>query len=84
MRTLVQSPAALGRAVRDARRDQHLTQVELAKRAGIAQPTVSNVERGASSVSIETLLRILAVLKLELLLQTRQPVDIAAHWQDEE
>ena len=83
MQTLVQSPSALGRAVRDARRLAGLTQQQLARLAGVAQPTVSNMERGASRVSLDTLLRILAALKLELILQSRESRGLAARWQDE-
>ncbi len=83
MRTLVQSPLALGRALRDARRRKRLTQQQLADLAGVTQPTVSNVERGVSRVSLTTLLRILAALKLELIVQSRESESLATAWQDE-
>ena len=82
MHTLVQSPTALGRALRDARRRQGLTQQQLAGLTGVAQPTVSNVERGAKRVSVDTILRLSAALNLELVLQSRPDVDLAAAWQD--
>jgi HTH-type transcriptional regulator / antitoxin HipB len=75
MATLVQSPLALGRALRDRRRRTELTQQQLAERAGVTQTTLSNVERGVSSVSLNTLLRVLAALQLELLLQERRAPD---------
>jgi HTH-type transcriptional regulator/antitoxin HipB len=83
MRTLVQSPLALGRALRDARRRKRLTQQQLADLAGVTQPTVSNVERGVSRVSLTTLLRILAALKLELIVQSRESESLTTAWQDE-
>ena len=83
MRTLVQSPLALGRALRDARRRKRLTQQQLADLAGVTQATVSNVERGVSRVSLTTLLRILAALKLELLVQSRESESLATAWQDD-
>lgn len=82
MRTLVQSPTALGRALRDARRQKGLTQRQLANLAGIAQPTVSNVERGFCGASLSTMMRVLAALDLEMVLQSRQSGDLAAQWQD--
>ena len=82
-KSLVQSPSALGRALRDARRLDRLTQQQLAALAGVTQPTVSSVERGVRSVSIGTLLRILAALKLELVLQSRESKNLAAPWQDD-
>ena len=83
MRTLVQSPLALGRALRDARRRRRLTQQQLADLAGVTQATVSNVERGVSRVSLTTLLRILAALKLELIVQSRESESLATAWQDD-
>jgi transcriptional regulator with XRE-family HTH domain len=71
----------LGRALRDARREHGLTQRQLATLSGVAQPTISNIERGVSSVSLDTLLRILAALRLELVLQPRASDDLASHWQ---
>lgn len=80
MPTLVQSSEALGRALRDARRRKGLTQRDVARSARIGQPTVSNVERGVLSVSLSTLLRILAVLDLELLVQDRPEGAILPPW----
>ena len=82
MRTLVQSPKALGRALRDARKRQDLTQQKLADMTGVGQPTVSNVENGVTRVSVDTILRLSAALNLELILQSRPDSDPAAVWQD--
>ena len=82
MAPLVSSSTALGRALRDARRAQGLTQNQVAERAGIGQPTLSNVERGVSSVTLSTLLRILAVLRLELRLEERPDDAATGPWED--
>ena len=82
MQTLVQSPKALGRALRDARRRRGLTQQQLAGLVGVRQATVSNTERRAENVSLKTLLRILAALRLELILQTRESRPLATDWQE--
>jgi len=79
MERLILSSAALGRALRDARREQGLTQVELAERAGIAQPTISNAERGAG-IHLDTLFSMLAVLGLELLVRPR-PEQLGTPWE---
>lgn len=73
MQALVLSPASLGRALRDARLARGLTQGQLSQRAGVSQPTISSVERGASNVSLDTLLRLVATLRLEILLRSREP-----------
>lgn len=73
MQTLVLSPASLGRALRDARLARGLTQGQLAQRAIVSQPTISSVERGASNVSLDTLLRLVATLRLEIIIRSREP-----------
>ena len=62
--TIVTSTSVLGRSIRDARRGQGLTQAELAARAGVTQATISNIERDVSPPSLDTILRLLAVLRL--------------------
>ncbi|MFV0494094.1 helix-turn-helix transcriptional regulator [Mycobacterium sp.] len=55
----VADSAALGRAIRDARRGRGLQQADLAERLGVSRMTVSRMERG-DSVSVDTALRALA------------------------
>lgn len=82
MKALVQSPNALGHALRSARLRKGMTQQELAEITGSSQPTLSQVERGEANLSLSTLLRILSALGLELILQDRSPVDVASTWKD--
>jgi HTH-type transcriptional regulator/antitoxin HipB len=49
----------LGRAVKRVRRENNLTQKDLAERLGVARMTVSRLERG-EAVSIETAIRALS------------------------
>ncbi len=79
--TDVHTAADLGRVVRDARRRCSLTQQALALRAGLAQPTISKIERGASDVSFATLVRLCAVLGLGLAIGPRATGD-ASPWDD--
>lgn len=69
-----------------ARRRAGLTQVELARRAGISQPVVSMYERGRRDPSVETLRRLLAAAGWQLVLGFRAttsdlppPLDAAEH-----
>src|SRR5207247_5859497 len=48
-----------GSILRDARRAARLSQRELARRAGVAQPVLSRIERGHASPRFETLDRLL-------------------------
>lgn len=83
MEVVVQSARSLGRALRDARRGSGLTQHQLAALSGVAQPTISIIERGVKSASLDTLLRLLAALRLELVLRPRATDDLASHWQQD-
>ena len=47
---------------------------------GVHQPTVSEVERGERGVSIDTLLKLIGALELELLIQPIQSKE--THWED--
>ena len=66
------SAKALGRAIRDRRKSLRLSQTDAGNLAGVHQTTVSAVERGVSKVQIDTLLKLIAALRLELLVQPIQ------------
>ena len=61
-------PAALGVAVRHARKTHGLTQTELAGLAGTGPRFISELERGKESAELGKVLDVLAVLGLRLLL----------------
>jgi transcriptional regulator with XRE-family HTH domain len=56
-----------------ARRDAGLTQAELARRLGISQPAVAQLERFDSNPRIETLERALRAVGAELVIDARWP-----------
>jgi transcriptional regulator with XRE-family HTH domain len=60
-----------GALLREARREARLGQRELARRAGIPQPTLSRIERGLASPRFDTLDRLLRECGLELALVER-------------
>ena len=74
------SATQLARSLRDARRAKGLTQKQLADLSGVAQPTISNIERAASRPSFDTVLRLLGCLELELCVQPRPKLDAADLW----
>jgi transcriptional regulator with XRE-family HTH domain len=57
--------------LKDARRTARLSQRELARRAGVAQPVVSRIERGHASPRFETLDRLLRQCGMSLELVER-------------
>jgi transcriptional regulator with XRE-family HTH domain len=77
---LVHSRLALGTALREARKTLGLTQHEVARRTGLAQPTISNFERGLGAYALPDLLPLLATLELELILQPRISTRPDAPW----
>jgi HTH-type transcriptional regulator / antitoxin HipB len=57
----------LGRQISRARRDQHLSQGELARACGLSRQTVSGLERGElTDLGLRKLERLLEALNLEL------------------
>jgi HTH-type transcriptional regulator/antitoxin HipB len=66
MYRLITSPKALGALIRDERKQQGLTQIALGKMTGLNQTTLSMVEKGKPSVQLQTILILLAALKLNM------------------
>ena len=65
-----------GTLLRQARRAAGLGQREVARRAGIPQPTLSRIERGLASPRFDTLDRLLRECGLELDLVRRPGLDV--------
>lgn len=72
MSDLARNPKQVGSLVRRARKKCGLTQVQLGERSGLRQATISQVETGNPSATLETILAILAVLELELRIVPRK------------
>lgn len=64
-------PGDLGRAVREARREQGLTQEEVALLTGTHRNRIQEVEGGQSTERLRLLLAVLAELGLELVVRPR-------------
>lgn len=69
--TPVRSPQALGRAIRAARREAGMTQVELAARALAKRQTVIGLEAGHETRAVTAIFDALAALGLELVVRPR-------------
>lgn len=81
MKALVRSPKQLGAVLRRFRRERGLTQIQLAKLAGLRQGTVSQVENGLETVKLTTIMELMRALELEIVVQPRtkgSPQDIEA------
>ncbi|WP_323010825.1 helix-turn-helix domain-containing protein [Paracoccus sp. (in: a-proteobacteria)] len=56
----------VGNVLRNARKARKLTQADLARRAGVWQRTISNIETSASGAKLDTIFDLLAALDLEI------------------
>ncbi|EPA0510165.1 helix-turn-helix domain-containing protein [Vibrio alginolyticus] len=68
---LITSPKQLGIYLRDVRRNQSRNQTKVGDVVGLKQTTVSKLERDPASSSIESLMRLLSSLDLELHIQDK-------------
>lgn len=62
----VRSSKELGEAVRVARKTRKLSQTELAQKASLRQALISDVENGVTSAKLDTILKVMAALDLDL------------------
>jgi len=68
----ISSPETLGQALRAERKHRRVSQKVVGHSVGIAQHTISKIEKGSPGTELNTLFRLLAALDLELNLQPRQ------------
>jgi HTH-type transcriptional regulator / antitoxin HipB len=71
MTELARTPKQLGNAVRRARRKLGFSQIELGDRAGLRQATISDIEAGKTGARLDSILKVLAILGLELRIDPR-------------
>lgn len=69
----IRSLRQAGAALRARRRARGMTQKQLARVTGTAQSTVSDIETGVVSVSLDVYLRLLEALGAELTVTARIP-----------
>jgi len=56
----------LGKMIKSARIERHLTQEELGKLVGVQKAQISKLENSANSASIDTVLKVFKALKAEI------------------
>ncbi len=72
MTDLARNSKQVGSLVRRTRKKCGLSQAQVGERAGFRQATISQIETGNPSATLETILAILAVLDLELRIVPRK------------
>lgn len=63
----------IGKAIKQTRKDRHLTQEELGQLAGVQKAQISRLESNAGNVTIDTLIRVFSALKAKVKLQIELP-----------
>lgn len=61
----------LGRAIKTERARRRLTQVELALQANVSRGVLQKLEEGRGTVALENALKLLHILSMDLLVQSR-------------
>ena len=56
----------LGKMIKTARKERHLTQEELGKLIGVQKAQISKLESSANSATIDTILKVFKALKAEI------------------
>jgi len=71
MDSLILTPKQLASALKNRRKELNLTQVETASRVGLLPKTISALESSPERCSLESLLKLISVLDLEISLKSK-------------
>lgn len=83
----VQLTSQLKQLLKSLRKSRQMTQAELARRLGVVQSRVADIERDPGAVSVEQLLQVLAMLGAQVVVRQTAPgpsankpsIDLEAH-----
>lgn len=65
----------LGEAMRLARKNKALRQVDIAQKASVRQALISELENGATTAKLDTVIKVLAALDMDLSIVPRRKAD---------
>lgn len=84
MRQVISTERQLGQLLLGLRKSEGFTQAQLAQQAGISQARLSVLELNPGRITIERLLRLLGVLRLELVVRDKAAsADVSSSAQSE-
>lgn len=72
MSVTIRNNKEFGEAVRRARLKQSLRQVDLARKASVRQALISDLENGTTSAKLDTVIKVLAALDMDLSIVPRR------------
>lgn len=68
----------VGKAIKQTRKERHMTQEALGKLVGVQKAQISRLESNAGNVTVDTLIRVFSALKAKVKLQIELP-DLTIH-----
>ncbi|MFZ4582230.1 MAG: helix-turn-helix domain-containing protein [Paludibacter sp.] len=63
----------IGRAIRQTRKERHITQEQLGQLIGVKKAQISRIENNASNVTFDTMFRVFTALKAKVTFQVEIP-----------
>lgn len=75
MRKIIRNNKDFGEAIRWARKTKDRRQVDVAREASVRQALVSELENGATTAKLDTVIRVLAALDLDLSVVPRRKTE---------
>ena len=75
MQAIIRDARALGATLRMARTQRNLRQIDLANKVGIRQALISDLERGVAGARLDTVIKVMAALGLDLAVIPRSRSD---------
>ena len=72
MRKVIRNNKDLGEAIRLARKTKDFRQVDVAQKASVRQALVSELENGATTAKLDTVIKVLAALDMDLSIVPRR------------
>ena len=72
MGKIIRNNNDLGEALRRARKTKDMRQVDVAQKASVRQALVSDLENGATTAKLDTVIRVLAALDMDLSIVPRR------------
>lgn len=75
MDRIIRSNQDFGSVIRSARKQQNLRQVDVAQKASLRQALVSDIENGVTTAKLDTIIRVLGALDLDLSIIPRRTTE---------
>ncbi len=75
MEKIIRNNKDLGEAIRQARKNKALRQVDVAQKASVRQALISELENGGTTAKLDTVIRVLAALDMDLSIVPRRKAE---------